>query len=44
MHGGGCVMDWVYIAASGTGAIIFINYVSHDGRRTMMIVVYRHIN
>ncbi len=30
-HSGGNVMAWAFIASSGTGSLIFINDVMHDG-------------
>ena len=30
-HGGGNVMAWACMSASGTGSLIFIDDVTHDG-------------
>ena len=43
-HGGGSVMDWADMAASGTGSIIFIDDLTNDGRSRMnSSEVYRNI-
>ncbi len=42
-HSGGNVMAWACIASSGTGSLIFINDVTHDGSSKMNSEVYRNI-
>ncbi len=42
-HSGGNVMVWAFIAASGTGSLIFINDVPHDGSSKINSEVYRNI-
>ncbi len=42
-HSGGNVMAWAFIASSGTGSLIFINDVTHDGSSKMNSEVYRNI-
>ncbi len=42
-HGGGNVMAWAFIAFSGTGSLIFINDVTHDGSSKINSEVYRNI-
>ncbi len=42
-HSGGNVMAWAFIASSGTGSLIFINDVTHDGSSKINSEVYRNI-
>ena len=42
-HGGGNVMFWACMAASGTGSLICIDDVTHDGSSKMNSEVYRNI-
>lgn len=42
-HGGGNVMAWPCMAASGTGWLIFIDDVTDGGSSRMNSVVYRNI-
>ncbi len=42
-HSGGNVMAWACIASSGTGSLIFINDVTHDGSSKINSEVYRNI-
>ena len=42
-HGGGNVMAWACMASSGTGSLIFIEDVTHDGSSKMNSEVYRNI-
>jgi len=42
-HGGGNVMAWACMASSGTGSLIFIEDVTHNGSRKMNSEVYRNI-
>ncbi len=42
-HNGGNVMAWACIASSGTGSLIFIDDVTHDGSSKMNSEVYRNI-
>ncbi len=39
----GNVMAWAFIASSGTGSLIFINDVTHDGSSKIKSEVYRNI-
>lgn len=41
--GGGNVVAWAHMAASGMGSWIFTDYVTHDGSSGMNPVVYRNI-
>ncbi len=36
-------MAWAFIASSGTGSLIFINDVTHDGSSKIKSEVYRNI-
>ncbi len=36
-------MAWAFITSSGTGSLIFINDVTHDGSSTINSEVYRNI-
>ncbi len=40
-HSGGNVTAWAFIASSGTGSLIFINDVTHDGSSKINSEVYR---
>ncbi len=42
-HSGGNVMAWACISSSGTGSLIFINDVTHDGSSKINSEVYRNI-
>ncbi len=42
-HYTGYVMAWAFIASSGTGSLIFINDVTHDGSSKINSEVYRNI-
>ncbi len=42
-HGGGDVMAWASMASSGTGSLIFIDDVTHDGSSKMTSEVHRNI-
>ncbi len=42
-HYTGNVMAWAFIASSGTGSLIFINDVTHDGSSKINSEVYRNI-
>ena len=42
-HGGGSVMAWACMAATGTGTLIFIDDVTSDGSCAMDSEVYRNI-
>ncbi len=42
-HSGGNIMAWACIASSGTGSLIFIDDVTHDGSSKMNSEVYRNI-
>uniref|UniRef100_A0A3B1IQX0 Transposase Tc1-like domain-containing protein n=1 Tax=Astyanax mexicanus TaxID=7994 RepID=A0A3B1IQX0_ASTMX len=42
-HGGGNVMAWACMAASGTGSIIFIDNVTDDGSSKINSEVYRQV-
>ncbi len=42
-HSGGNVMAWACMASSGTGSLIFIDDVTHDGSSKMNSEVYRNI-
>ncbi len=42
-HSGGNVMAWAFIASSGTGSLIFINDVTHDGSSKINSEVFRNI-
>ncbi len=42
-HSGGNVMAWAFIASPGTGSLIFINDVTHDGSSKINSEVYRNI-
>ena len=41
-HGGGSVMIWDCMAASGVGSLIFIDDVTHDGSSKMNLEVYKN--
>ncbi len=42
-HSGGNVMVWAFIVSSGTGSLIFIYDVTHDGSSKINSEVYRNI-
>ena len=42
-HGGGSVMAWACMSASGTGSLVFINNVTADRSSRMNSEVYRAI-
>ena len=42
-HGGGSVMAWACVAASGTGSLVLIHDVTADRRSRMNSVMYRTI-
>ncbi len=42
-HGGGSVMAWAYMAASGTGSLVFIDDVTADKSSRMNSEVFRAI-
>ena len=41
--GGGSVVAWACMAASGVGSLIFIDDVTHDGSSRMNSEVYKNI-
>ena len=42
-HGGGSVMAWDCMVASGTGSLIFIDDVTNDGSSRMNSEIYRNV-
>ena len=40
-HGGGSIMAWACMVASGVGSFIFCNDVTHDGSSRMNSEVYK---
>ena len=43
-HGGGHVMSWACMVASGMGSLVFINDMTANRSRTMNSEVYRNIS